>query len=491
MSRVRRSLWQSTKYALAGSIVTGLLTLICYRLGFDFKVAAPVYLLIVVLQSLTGDFRSTALISVLAVGCLDYFFVEPIFTFNVMEPSDAFALLSFLITALVITQLVSRLRAKIGVTKAQKENLDRLYQLSQALLSLEPEAAGEKLLEPFHRLFGVTAISVFDAQTGEARIAGGSRNQLAEKTREAYIAGRDSYDDGGGVSVRCLQLGGNIKGAIGFESLRDPEETVGPLAALMSAHVQKTLAFRTASAASAAAQSEVYRSAILDALAHEFKTPLATILAAAGGIREAGSLGPEQSEMADTVESEAERLGRLTSRLLRLARLDREEVKPRIELIDVNAMVRRVADQYFRQWPDRRISVVNRGEATEEPADPELLRLALSQLLDNACKYSPPDATIRVALDHDQDGFAVEVSNTGSVIPGPEQRLIFERFYRGAETKERTAGTGLGLYVARKIALAHGGSLYLVPEEGTSREVTFRLKIPGSHIQPAHAGVSP
>jgi two-component system sensor histidine kinase KdpD len=496
MKRVSgRALRKSVQYALAGSVVTGLLTLLCFKLGLGLSVAGPVYLLTVVLQSLTGDFLSAALVSCLAAGCLDYYFVEPLFTFRISRLSDLFALLSFLATALVITQLVSRLRIEVRFTKAQKERLDHLYQLSQQLLSLDPDTSEERFLEPFHRLFGVTAITMFDGQTGESRIAGSSRNRLAERTRDAYIAGRDTYDGAAGVSVRCLQLGNKVSGAIGFESLEDPEETVGPLAALTSAHLEKMRAFHTASAASAAAQAEVYRSAILDALAHEFKTPLATILAAAGGIREAGSLGPEQSEMADTVESEAERLGRLTSRLLRVARLDREEVRPRIELIDADAVVRHIADQYSRRFPDREISVVHRGEEQEESADPELLRLAVSQLLDNACKYSPPGSKICIALDHNPDGFVIEVSNSGSSIPASEQRLIFERFYRGSGTKQHTAGTGLGLYVARKIALAHGGSLYLVAPEGNEagnkagngRTVTFRLKIPSTQPRSDHA----
>jgi two-component system sensor histidine kinase KdpD len=262
------------------------------------------------------------------------------------------------------------------------------------------------------------------------------------------------------------------------------------LAALTRAHLEKEMALRAASSASAAAQAEVYRSAILDALAHEFKTPLTTILAAAGGLREAGSLGPEQLELAETVETEAERLGRLSSRLLRMARLDREEVRPRIEATDMQAVIRHLAEQYARQWPDRQISTVNHGEPAEESVDPELLRLAVSQLLDNACKYSLPGAAIRVAMESDPDGFIVEVSNSSSFIPASEQGLIFERFYRGAEMNGHTSGSGLGLYVARKIALAHGGTLSLVPDAGTRGEVTFRLNIPGSRTLSAHVATS-
>ena len=109
---------------------------------------------------------------------------------------------------------------------------------------------------------------------------------------------------------------------MGFEGLSEPASEAGPLAALAATLLVRTRAFRSASHAIATAQTETYRSAILDALAHEFKNPLATILTAGGGLREAGPLGPEQQEMAEMVETEAARLGHRTSRLLRVARLD-------------------------------------------------------------------------------------------------------------------------------------------------------------------------
>src|SRR5262249_35069304 len=122
-------------------------------------------------------------------------------------------------------------------------------------------------------------------------------------------------------------------GAIGFAGLESPELTAGPLAALAVAHLERVHSFVHASQAATTAQTESYRSAILDALAHEFKTPLSTIMTAAGALREAPSLDPQDREMAETVESEAARLGRLTSRLIRTARLEREEIRPWIDLI--------------------------------------------------------------------------------------------------------------------------------------------------------------
>jgi two-component system sensor histidine kinase KdpD len=269
-----------------------------------------------------------------------------------------------------------------------------------------------------------------------------------------------------------------MTGAIGFEGLRDSEKTTGSLAALTAALVEKTKAFRNAAAAAAATQAEEYRSAVLDALAHEFKTPLATILAAAGGIREAGPLGPEQEDMAETVENEAVRLSNLTSRLLRTARLDREEIQPCMELIDLGSLATQIASQYSERSPDRRILFQTLHERVEVLADPQLLRIALSQLVENACKYSVPGSTVTIAIDRQGDSVAVKVSNTGSSIPYNERTRIFERFYRGADATRTTSGSGLGLYVARKIAIAHAGALDLEIQDRESGKVTFCLRIP-------------
>src|SRR4029077_3115089 len=111
-------------------------------------------------------------------------------------------------------------------------------------------------------------------------------------------------------------------------------------------------------------------------------------------------------------------------------------------------------------------------------ADPQLLRIALSQLDENACKYSVAGSRVTIAIDRKGDSAAVKVSNTGSSIPHDERSRIFERFYRGANASRTISGSGLGLYVARKIAIAHGGTLDLEIENRQSGNVTFCLRIP-------------
>jgi two-component system sensor histidine kinase KdpD len=221
----------------------------------------------------------------------------------------------------------------------------------------------------------------------------------------------------------------------------------------------------------------VFRGAVLDALAHEFKTPLATIMTAAGGIGEVGPLLPKQVELAQAVESEASRLSQLTSRLLRLAQLDREEVKPQMELIDIADVVRSVAAQYSRRWPHRLLKLIGSARVNVN-GDRELLRLGLGQLLDNACKYAQPDSEITVSVECADESVAIRVWNSGASIPASEQARIFDRFYRGVEARKLAAGTGLGLYIARKIAVAHGGSLALDGPQESGGGTAFRFTIP-------------
>jgi len=477
--RARR--WRFLLRAVPGIVVAGLVTLICYGLGLSLPVTGFCYLIVVVLQSLTGDFRSSAVVSVLCAACLDYFFIPPLFSFRVSDSSDTLALITFLVTGLVVTRLVSQTREAADSEELQRKEMTRLYELALQLLTLEPgSAVGLNLLLPFRSKFDLHAVCLFDAETAGLHVEGASRNDLAAKTRSAYIGRRNFDDPASGLAVRLLQAGGRTTGAIGFEGLRDCQLTAGPLAALANVMLEQSLAFQRASHAAATAEAEMFRGVVLDALAHEFKTPLTTILAAAGGLYEAGSLMPEQRQLAQAVESEASLLEQLTTRLLRLARLDREELRPQMEPVDVADILKALVGQYSRRWPGRHLSLSGTTSVTTL-GDPELLRFGLGQLLDNACKYSRPDSDIRVSIESPGELIAVDVWNEGSPIPSNERSRIFDRFYRGAEAQRQAPGSGLGLYVARKIALAHGGNLELDGPAGANGGTAFRFTIPLSN----------
>jgi two-component system sensor histidine kinase KdpD len=472
--------WRSSLRAVPGIVLVGLVTFICYGLGVNLTVTAFLYLIVVVLQSLLGDFISSAEVSIIADLSLNFFFVPPIFSLRVSDSSDTWALITFLVTGLVVTRLTTRLRRQAEISELHRREMKLLYDLAQGLLALSPqEEMLKRSVSLFHTVFGMRAACLYDGMTAETYSIGDSQTGLIDRTRAAYISREDNDDGVAGVFARPLRAAGTLMGAVGFEGLPDAELTAGPLTALAATILERARVFRDASHADAAAQAEVFRGAILDALAHEFKTPLATIVTAAGGLRETGGLRPEQLELAELAESEASRLGRLTSRLLRVARLDKEEVKPQLEFLDLAELVARLVDQYAKRWTDRTLSLTKDVASAEVLADAELLRLAVRQLLDNACKYSHSGSAIEIAIESQPGLVAVRVWNSGSTIAANERSRIFDRFYRGAEVRQVAPGSGLGLYVARKIAQAHGGTLDLEAEGASDRDGTsFRLTMP-------------
>jgi two-component system sensor histidine kinase KdpD len=470
--------WRECPAAAASCAVIALLTFICYRFHINNATVVLAFLLVVIVQSLTGRLVASLVVAVSAAGCLDFFFLPPTLSFRVDNPIDALAIVVFPIMSLVVTRQVSRVREEAQRARRRRSEVEQLYEVATRLLLLTPDQVGGiPALKVFRGVLGSAAVCLFDAGTAEVSSDGISQYDLPERTRQAYIFGKDADDVSCGVFVRCLRVGHAIIGAIGFEGPQDPELVLPAFPILAASALDRAHTFRRASKESAAAQAEVFRTAILDALAHEFKTPLATILAVAGGIRESSNLQPAQEEMASMIESEASRLSLLTTRLVRTARLDREELKPRLKRIDIVSFVNRVVHRYTAHSHERRVAVNSCCKSVEVPTDPQLLDLALTQILDNAFKYSLPASAITVNVRAEEGLVMIGVSNEGSSIAPDEQSRIFERFYRGTKVRNLVSGTGLGLYVARKIADAHGGSLDLVNDEHY-KGVVFCLKLP-------------
>ena len=489
--RSTRSLRRQCTHAAVSGLVIVVVTFSGYELHLNSATAALLCLLVVVWQSLEDGFAISAAVSLFAAACLDVFFLPPLLSLRIADPFNIFTFVVFLAVALVITHLVSRVRAEAARTVERNTNLEQLHEASRRLLLARPDRISAALLvQTFGDVFTASAVCLFDVETAEIYSHGTPRCELAERTMQAYLHNADSDDPAAGVVVRCLRAGSALRGVIGFEGLRDSDRIVGPLSVLAAAALEQARSFRKSSDEAAATQAEVFRTAILDALAHEFKTPLATILAVVGGLRESERLAAEELEMAGIIESETARLSTLTARLLQLARLDSEEVRPRIRSTNIPALVERIANRYATQFSERRISVSCPCPCVKAPADRELLDLAITQLLDNALKYSIPDSAVTLQITKEEESVMIRVRNEeGNFIAPDEQERIFERFYRGTDVRKLISGAGLGLYVARKIVVAHGGSLVL--DKSTSPgTVVFNVKLPTSANESHHVAIN-
>jgi two-component system, OmpR family, sensor histidine kinase KdpD len=464
-----------------GVLLLGALTFAGYHVHLNLAIAGFLCLIVLVLLSFFASLISAVILSVAAVGLLDFFFAPPILSFQVSDPLNILALAAFLISSLAITSLMARVRSMQAGSERQRKEMKRLYSLAQQLLALTPgEDEQPRLLALFRDVFELRAVCLFEHETAATHIVGEPRSSLEEQTRTGFFSGQDRDDAGCGISVRCLRIAGKTTGALGFEWPDHEEFSPDSLAALEMTMLERVRAFQAATQAVAAAQADSLRMMLLDALAHAVKTPLATILAAVGGLRETGALNPDHLEFVDVVESETAQLNRLTTRLLRIANLDREEVQPCFQQVDLLRLLGEELQLRRQQFADHQLSLLQEMENPVHPvpcvrADPELLCLALAQLIENACKYSQPGSQVEVSTGTHPDAIAIRVRSR-SYIPEEERSKIFDRFYRGKQSRATTLGTGLGLDIARRIATAHGGTLAL--EASTPEASIFCITLP-------------
>lgn len=482
--------WRTAGQITAGTITVGLIAAGCYPAHVNSGIPAFLFLLVVVTLSLSGSFAAAAVVSVVAVGCVDYFFIPPVLEWQITDPVDAVGLFTYWATSLVISRLASNAHVAAETAEKRRNEAALLYDAASQLLSHEPEmAGGMPSLRIFRQVLDLRAVCLFDSAAGTLLLEGQTLHDLEEETRKVYLTSRDHRDSTRDLDIRCLRVAGKLTGAIGFEGRLGDECVVGPLTLMAATALERARSFRDCANAAAVARTETLRSAILDAFAHEFKTPLAAMLAAAGGLRVGGRLRQADLELAELIESETSRLGRLTTRLLRMARLDRDEVKPNMELTDLRVLVTRVVKEYQSLVNDHSVTVTLSNEPAEVMSDPELLNLALVQVLDNAVKYSPPATTVHIELCRNNGLVEVFVTNCGGSIRPEYQEKIFDRFYRVPGTEDHvSSGTGLGLYIARKIVRAHSGALTLDRDHLSDQNTTtFRMTLPSVHHEFEHA----
>jgi two-component system, OmpR family, sensor histidine kinase KdpD len=471
---------RSIAHSSLGGLALGALTFAGYYFHLNLAISGFLCLIVLVALSFFVGLTAATILSVVAVAWLDFFFAPPILSLQVSDPLNILALATFLTSSLTITYLVSRVRSAGEVAERQRQETKRLYSLAQQLLALTPgECEPPRLLALFRDVFALRAVCLFEHESATTHVVGEPRYDLEERTRAGYFRAQDRDDPRSRISVRCLHIAGLTTGALGFEWPDHEEFTPDSLSALEMTMLERVRSFQAATQAVAAAQADSLRMMLLDALAHAVKTPLATILAAVGGLRETGALSEDQVDFVEVVEAEAAHLNGLTTRLLRIANLDREDVHPCFQQVDVPGLLAEELKLRRQQFADHRLSLAEPEDPVHPlvcvQADPELLRLAFAQLIENACKYSQAGSQVEVSTSVQAGVVAIRVRSR-SYIPEEEQSKIFDRFYRGKQSRNTTLGTGLGLDIARRIATAHGGTLTL--EASTPEASIFCITLP-------------
>jgi K+-sensing histidine kinase KdpD len=226
----------------------------------------------------------------------------------------------------------------------------------------------------------------------------------------------------------------------------------------------------------AARESEKFKSTLLDAVAHEFKTPLTSIKAATSTILTSPTISSEQrEELLTIIGQEADRLSRLMKEAFHLARVE----SGKLHLSRSKHSIPELIAEAVRQTPSLNGKAVDTRYPSALPQidiDAELFVVALKQLVDNAAKYSPPDTPVQVTAEASPDSIWIRVHNQGPGLSEKERTMVFERFYRSPASRE-IPGTGIGLAIARDIVLAHGGFVDVESGPGMGTEFSIRLPL--------------
>jgi len=451
-------------------------TWISFRLGANLASVGFLYLVFVVLTAVYGGFWHATLISVISVACLDYFFDEPILSFTIGRLSNWVCLGAFEFTALIISQLSNRAQLRALEADSERRDTTRLYQTARRILLLDCGDPGDPVTALIRDAFELRGVVLFDGVSGLLYRTGAHPVGVDQRTRDAYLLDSDTFASTEKTWFCALRLGVRPVGALALCGTEMSQLTASALASLVAIALERTRTLEKHNQAEAARQAEQLRTAVLDALAHKFKTPLTVIRTASSGLPAAGKLSELQTDLVSLIDQEARKLNDLASRLLGAPKLDSPEFAPQPEPVLLSRLMKAAIEELEQQADRDRFQVSAPAQEPPVFADRELVLTALAQLVDNALKYSLPGSSIEVSLNAWESSVVLTIRSQGLVVAPTDRERIFERFYRAPGAQHCSIGTGLGLSIVKTIAADHQGHVWAEgePEYGTK----FSLSLP-------------
>ena len=419
------------------------------------------------------------LVTVASSLCYNFFFLPPLYTFTITDPTNLAAFVFFTVVAVVVSHFAARGRSQTLAAGERVRAVELLYAFSRKLagvgtlddvlwatayqtaLMLKVRVV---LLLPEGGSIAVKAGYPPEDILDDADVAAAKWAWQNDRT-----AGRGSDTLPGAKRLFLPMRTG--RGAIGVMGI-DSDKT-GPLLTpdqrrLLDALIdQAALAIERVSLvedvdrAKRTIETDRLRSALLTSISHDLKTPLAAVLGAASTLRDlsTGLSDAEKADLLATVIDESERLNRFIANLLDMTRLESGAVVPNTALHDLGEIVGSALRRASKILAGHRVELELAAGLPMLELDAVLFEQALFNLLDNAAKYSPDGSTIRIRSWRDQDAVCLQVLDEGDGIPPGDLEHIFDKFYRAEKGDRVRAGTGLGLAISRGFVEALHGEI--------------------------------
>jgi len=461
-----------------GIVVVLLVAALMNWSGWLLPVAVLLYLLIVVPTALLCGFWQAAIVSLSAV-LVHTFFTTRQHRFNPAEgPANSVTLLVFLLVALTVSRLSARVTGHAREAESRGGQMHDLYEFTRRTLQMNLHVEpGPQLAELVHEIFALEAVAVFDADLHHVYQAGIWSVDPQDLAQNVYYFETSDDDPETGVGRRVVRLGMVPVGSLVVRGETTPL-TNNAIASLIAITFDRYRAFANENRIESERQTEQLRATVLDSLAHAYKTPLTAIRAASTGLGEMGHLSEGQAELVALIDEQTGVLSELTTRLLTTARLDAGEVALHASPVAVGPMIDEVVTSLGDRLASMKLAIELADDNMVLSCDRQLMVMLLTQYIDNACKYSIFGTTITIRVVHARGEAIFSVHSFGPVIPMADRERIFDRYYRSSTYSNRAAGTGIGLSVAKRVALIHGGYVWVTSDEieGT----TFFAAIPAA-----------
>jgi two-component system sensor histidine kinase KdpD len=413
----------------------------------------------------------------LAAFVYNFFFLEPRLTILIGNPADVLTFAVFFAAALTTGWLTGRIRDQARQTSIRASAIASLLASSRRLSgAATKDESARALAEQISAAAGAKAVVLLPSGDEILPVAGAPA--LEPLGAAAMAAARWAWEKGEAAGFGTgtlpqtswtfwpLQGVRARSGVAGVEAdvLRPGSDAEKLVLALLD---QGAVALERADLAAAAVETETlrrsdrFRSALLNSISHDLRTPLATVLGSATTMIEYGDGMPAETraDLLESVREEAERLNRYVGNLLDMTRLEGGGLNVRDDWVDVRDVLGAAAERVFRRLGDRRIDRDFPAELSLVKLDPNLLEQAVVNLLENAIAYSPDGTAIELAAYEDRANVVICVEDEGKGIPTAELERVFEKFRRMEEPSDRTKGVGLGLSISKGFIEAMGGRI--------------------------------
>lgn len=500
---------RAASYAIPILIVAAA-TAICLPLrGFlDTFEIALIYLAAAVGIALVVGLWPSIFGAFLAFLAFNSFFVEPYYTYSVRDTSHAIGLLVFLGIVVLVTQLVVRVRLRTTEAIRRGRQTETLYALSVALIAeADLDTMLGAIVDRVREIFSLSTAAVFLLQDGSYRqraVSGEAigledrgllrtadwavehRQPAALGTRRVKLRPAPTFRQTASrqeVLIIPILTSNDTLGILLLTRDRDQRpfdeeethllETFANQAALA---IERSLLNQERTRAEVLARTDELKTAMLSAVSHDLRTPLASIKAAATTLLQPGIEWSDEDrrELLETINDEGDRLNHLVTNLLDLSRIESGTLTPKRDWYDLTEVIFDALDRCRPLLGEHRVDVQIPERTTAVHLDFVMISEVLANLIENAAKYSPAGTTITISAELDGGDLTIGVRDEGRGVPVEERERIFDKFYR-VEARHRPIGSGMGLAISRGFVEAHGGTIRVEPgpETGSIFVVTL------------------